>query len=135
MGKVHTQWLLTALSVTSDHKQPLVIRAQIPNIWRARFFLFTLTTKAVCKLFQEHIHNCLLCDWGGEYVTATVVRAEIKQNSLSKTSLEVASLQQTPVSQKMVTPDRFCQCDCCLSGRKISGASYPPSLQNHNVIL
>lgn len=69
-----------------------------------------------------------------EWVAATVVRAETDQNSPSKPSpgsCKPSSLFNRFQSSKIVTSDKFCQCDCCVGGETdFLLPLIPPSSQN-----
>lgn len=110
------------------HKQkpPLLIRIQIPGIWRIRSFLLTLVIVSCAAYFRNlgfaacfvpsgrwlgHCYQLCSSDW-------------LKLTAIYCWSswLVVAAVNKLR-NTKTVISDRFCQCGHCLGGKMV-GASY-----------
>lgn len=84
-----------------------VTRPQIPDIWRTSSLLPILVPMVVCKLLQEHMHSCWAKNWNEPLLTIQVFHSKLQHfNRLQ--------------SSKIITSERFCQCNCCLGGERNS---------------
>jgi hypothetical protein len=87
-------------------------------IWRMGSFLLSLAPRSCKQSSQGHIRSCLRQDWEvGGMRAASMLTAQIDQNYLQFTiqafpwKLQAFNRLQT---SKIVTKDRFCQCNCDL---------------------
>lgn len=118
MGEMQQPWLFVC---TPDQKQQSAIGAQILAVGGQGSFCPPWFPQAMFKMLQEeHVYSCLLCGqrWGtGSYYCAESWNWS-KSTSICPTKSPLWKLQafSTLQSSRMVTSDRFRQCNCYLGG-------------------